>query len=529
MDKQSKTKVLIKNTLWVYMAKGVTQIIALVSSILVIRQLDVEIFGTFNFLLGSILVFNILGISPFVDILNRYIPELITGKQKSKLDKITFFAFGASILITLALIVIMFFFKQPIGKFFNIDKFSVYIIEFAVYIFFMLFRSLSQSVLTSLLLHKQSSLLLIQNSVVRSVLYLIFLKKLDVNFLLYIESMCALLYFIPGFIIYQRYLRKIQTGKVVMKDLSLNQPVTQKRIVKYGVLSFLNQIGAAIVGKTSDYYIISAMSNLQNVGLYGFAFKLYDMMYKFLPVNEFMTVLRPIFFQKFTENYSKKSINDTYNFIVKFMIPVFGLPFFYILFFGKPIINFVFDPKYINAYTVTCIVLFTNVLTAVFFPQDLVIQLKERVDIALKSKIVVIFSIIGGIFGMKYFGIIGVASATLLGQFVKNMYMYYILSKDTGIDYRLQTFKNYVIVFAILCVIFMPFMKFYNSIEALAAGTILFAVLSVFLLIFFHPYNDDDLQLFTKIENSSKTMRKAGKIIRSIHAVKLNLMPKMAK
>ena len=57
MGQPSKISTLTKNTAWVYIGKIGTQILALITSILVIKKLDVDVYGTYSLLIKFIIIY----------------------------------------------------------------------------------------------------------------------------------------------------------------------------------------------------------------------------------------------------------------------------------------------------------------------------------------------------------------------------------------------------------------------------------------------------------------------------------------
>jgi O-antigen/teichoic acid export membrane protein len=314
-----------------------------------------------------------------------------------------------------------------------------------------------------------------------------------------IEGGLAVVYCLPALWILVIYNRK--ESKPIMRSNA--KPVTQARVIRFGLFSSLNELGAGIVGKTSDYFIISAISSPYYVGIYAFAYKIYSIIFRLLPLKDFQSVLRPLFFQKFTEKYDKEEFIRVYNFIIKVMIPVYLLPAVYFLIFGRKIIEFVYDPRYLDAYVVTCIVLFSNTIVALFYPQGLAIILKERMDIALYSKGVVIFSIVAGIFGMKWFGIIGVAIATMIGDFLRNLFMHLMLKGKVDMEYRIGELKNYLLISGFLIVTFYFAQYIVTGLISLMAISFAFLLVSGLLLIVFHPFNSDELNILNRISKTT--------------------------
>jgi len=509
MPKSSKTKILIKNTGWVYIGKIGTQLLALITTILVIRKLDVDIYGTYNILLKTIVFFNIFSFSPIGTVFDRYVPELVLYSDRQKLVRLIgvgmFFVVGTSLIIA----VILSIFSDAFSSFFNITSFDNYKTALFLYILVTIIRESAYSILTSALLHKQTSSLLIISSLVRSILLIILLERINVNTLLVIEAAANSVFLIPSIFVFKRFLEELQRPKV-----HNSLPVSRKRVIKFALFSSMNELGAGIVGKTSDHFIISAMSNLSTVGIYSFANKIYEMIFKLLPYKEFTTVIRPLFFQKFIEKYDPDEFEHMFNFMIKTLLPVFVVPVLYFIVFGKALILFVFDPKYIEAYMVCIVVLLPNIYWPFFVPVNMMMHLKERMDIALMSKIVVVFSIIAGILGMKYFGIIGVAAASLIGDLMKNLFIFFLMRREARMVYRFKEYTNYLVVLLLIHIPFALLNGFFNnSVFHLILGTILYALTTYYLIIRIHPFTPEDLALLEKVGNSNRFARTISRII----------------
>ena len=88
MEEQSNISILVKNTGWVYIGKILTQLFALVTTVLVIRKLDIDVYGTYNFLLRVLIFFNVLSVSPVMSVLNRYIPEFLQRKDRNRYTRL---------------------------------------------------------------------------------------------------------------------------------------------------------------------------------------------------------------------------------------------------------------------------------------------------------------------------------------------------------------------------------------------------------------------------------------------------------
>lgn len=498
------------------MSKITTQIFGFIITILVIRKLAVVTYGTYNFLISSLVVFNLFAVSPINSIFNRYIPELIQNKEYTKLKKIIFYGLTLSVFIFALILIGIYSLRNPFGNFFHIPNFESHFFAFIIFVLLGFLKVLIVAIIAALLLHKVSSILNIIHAAVHSLTYLYFLPVLTVNLMLYIEASLTFLYLLPSTVVLLRFYRNLdfESSKVQ------GSPVTRRRVFRFGLFSSLNELGAGIVGKTSDYFIISAISNQYYVGLYAFAYKFYYMIYKILPLKDFLTILRPLFIQKFTEKYRKEEFVQVYNFIIKVMLPVYMLPTIYFFIFGKSVIKYIYDPKYLDAYWVTCIIMFSNLFMAFFYPLTLTLILKEKMEIALLSKTVVVFSIFAGIYGMKHFGIIGVATATMIGDFLRNIIMLVMMRKKADIIYKFKELKKYLYVSVFLIAVFYLTQSFIGGILELLIISTIFAFIALALLIMYHPFNKKDLQLLERISQSSRIFKKVTPYIVKFYSLK---------
>ena len=283
--------------------------------------------------------------------------------------------------------------------------------------------------------------------------------------------------------------------------------IENSRVYKYGIIAFFNEIGAGIIGKTSDSFIISALGGQMYMGIFAFSNKIKNIFNKLLPISEFKTVLRPLFFQKFSKSINKEEFINLYNFIVKVMIPIFSIPAIYFIFFGESIIVNIYDPKYLSAYPLGCILLLGNIQIAVFYPVVFTVRLYEKNQYQLYTKVIGIFSIFLGILAMKYYGLIGVILVTTISDMIKKIIIYLLIKKEANITYRISEYKNYIFIFSILVCFSMIISKFISGIISLLLLTFLFGILSILLIILFHPFNKYDIIYIRKLAQSSKLTR----------------------
>ncbi len=489
--------------MWVYASKVITQILGLIATVLVIRKLPVDTYGTFTFLFGLFFVYQLFITSPIKNALLRYVPEFSENGNVIVVRKMLGFALILSMVLITVFSFALLSFKDVFARFFNITGFETHINAFFVFAFCYALKILSETIIASFLKHPLSAKAGILVVAFRSTAYLVLLNEISVNLLLYIEAFVSIVFvcYVIREIFKQILLRDNNESNGNFKEI-------KGRVLRFYLLSFFSELGYGIIGKTSDHYIIAAMSSPFYIGLYGFALKIFEMFYKILPFREFESILKPVFFKRFSKSGSDLEINEFYMFSIKILVPLFMLPALYFLLFGKGVIINVFEEKYLPAYWVSCITLVGILLNGYFYPLNLVIQLKERLEINLYSRVIAVFSIVAGIYLMKIYGIIGVAVATVVGEFLKNIFMLFMLRRYVPIRYTRGVFSKYGLIALLMVVFLIPFSSFWESAHGWLMGSVVFFLLYVFLVLNVNPLSDRDIRKLKELLASSTILEK---------------------
>ena len=124
MVQETRVNTLTKNTGWIYVGKIGTQILALVTAILVIKKLDIDMYGTYNLLLKFIILYNVFSFSPVSSVYSRYIPELISHNNHKKFTKLVFTGLGLVALSTTILTFLLLIFRDSLSTILNIPNFE---------------------------------------------------------------------------------------------------------------------------------------------------------------------------------------------------------------------------------------------------------------------------------------------------------------------------------------------------------------------------------------------------------------------
>ena len=503
---ESRKRVLVENTIWVYIAKIVVQSLGFIASVMVLRELPVDVYGTYFFLFGLFTLYQLLITSPLRHVIIRFVPELVSSVTQKTILRFFSGYFVVAFAMVVILTLLLWYFRVAFGDFFNIPEVEQYFVVFMVFVFCYAMKVLTEIVLSAFLLHRLIASLNIVVVVIRTCAYFLLLKSLTVELLLVIEAGLAVLYFLLALVGGRK------SDKKALKETTVKSS-DKKRMKRFWLYSMFTELGAGIIGRTSDLYIVAALANPFAIGIYGLAVKVYEIFYKLMPLREFESVLKPVFFSRFTKGASDLELNEFYNFSVKMILPIMIFPALYFLLFGKSLILYVFGEKYIEAYWVCVLVLSSLLISGYYYPLIFMIQLKERLEIVMISRLVVLLSLGLGIYLMKQFGVVGVALATFIGEFLKNALMFALFKRKCHITYDRRIWFSYLMLILSAIALF-GFVNFIGeSLVMWLVTNLLFGVYFVFYLVNFHALSNNELQ---KLEDVILSSNKTSKIYRRL-------------
>ena len=497
----SRVSVFAKNSKWAYFGKILGQFLSLIASIIIIRELPVHTFGEYSVVLTALALANMLSLAAIVSINNRFVPEFLEHGYLKQFERLLFTGLIISGAVLLIIASAAIFFRNDISRLLNAPFFS----EWKYYIILLLgasyYKTVVESILKNMLLNKWLAINTIIAGVIRPILYLMYLNMLSLTLLICIEIAIFTLNGVLGMfaILYEyRILKKrirIKHGRML-----------KKRVIRYGVYSSLNEIGIGVVGQAYDGFIIAALSSTYMVGIYSVAQRINSIVYQVIPISEIQNILSNLYFRKYSHRTQSGLSQDIlFSLVVKILLVVHILPLVVFIIHGQEIISEVFGEKYSESYLVGIILIATSGVLSYFYPQSILINHHERMDIALRSKVVVVVSIVGGIIAMKYFGIIGMATSTLLGTIISHLYMYLKMRQTYIVPYTIDQVKRVITYFALLGLVFFLFKHLCSELLDYKIQIIIMILINIFTFKYFEPFNLDELHV---IESFQKTFKR---------------------
>ena len=258
--------------------------------------------------------------------------------------------------------------------------------------------------------------------------------------------------------------------------------------------------GYLLYDYSSDYILIGHFRQLSDVGLYSFATRTSRMLVQLLPQNILQTVIRPVFYAKYSENESRKRLNDMFNILGKMNLFILLPVFCFLVANGKPFIRLVFDPKYENAYPILIVSFGFACLTFFELGADLTIQAVERIQYALYAQAFALYNLLADVLLLKYgFGLTAVAFATGSAVLMRNLFMVHFARKFGGVQFEWGSYcriaANSLAALVVMLLISRADQGWARLLISAGAGAGVYLT-ATFL---FSPFHEKERQYFWKI------------------------------
>jgi len=400
-------------------------------TVFIIRQLTIGDYGIYNILIaimGYIALLSSLGLP---GVFRRFIPEFYQKKEIAKIIQLVKKGMSLRFIISGGIILLLLFFSSEIGQFFKFSRAFQYLAVFSIGIVFYMQALLLKNVMVSMFLHKQFLISQLIYVIFRaSILYILLALGKGLLGLLIGESIVYVLLYMLFQFFYLRFLKKQPS-----KD---REELPRKRLLRFGGLSYFNEVGEKILAVSTDFFIISVFLGPEAVGIYGFATWIMTIASRFLPHTIFINIIRPLFFAQYIQKKDPEWLKKMFILLVK-ITAFFSLPLVANIFIlGDKLIYYVFDPKYLKSLTVLWIVAGFFTVNYLMTLIELVLQSIEKVQILFYSKIFAVYNLILDLLVVKAYGIIGIAIVTCTAVLFKNIFCYFYARKYISLSFDIK-------------------------------------------------------------------------------------------
>ena len=419
----------IYNYLGMFFEKLVTVLV----TIYVIRQLPISDFGVYNLFqdtIGLVAVIFSFGIPSLIE---RFLPELYQRGLFDELHRWVNKALIARFLLGLLGALVCLFGRDAIGGFLHSGLFTAYYPIFALGLLFTILNQTSQSILDTFLLQKRRNVIRVVVSALRAGLYIAAIALGQGLFgILWAFSISALV----GSVLFIHTIYRLKYPRDMVRNTEGLGGLTN-RFKRYGAYSYFNEMGAMILSRRSDSYLISAFLNPAAVGIYSFATRIAEMFVAMTPLVVGNVIISTLLFRQFTETPTLEFLQRRFNLLCKLALYL-TLPILMILVGLHEQITLLVDPKYQEASFLLALVAIFEIFNVFAWPIAWMAQTSEKVEVQLYSKIGAIYNIIAAIILIPRFGPLGAAWATGTSFMMKNVLMYVFLRRHLPLTFPWQ-------------------------------------------------------------------------------------------
>lgn len=399
-----------------YLSEIFRIVINLFISVYVIRQLNVEDFGSYKFL-NSIIAFAGYFLAwGLEDSLTRYIPEFIAKKKFLKINRIV--RVFLSIRIS-AIIVFAFAFEFNKNWFFPYFNVPPSLLNITLFISLIILFTKTYSLFGISLLsayveqHRINAYKIFQNLLKAILFYGAIRLGYGIKGLIFSILICELLAFL--YYLYF-YFKKYKENQLAVHLNSTSDEGDNKRIRKYATYSGLTNITNVFKETLVDNFVIGRFGNMLSVGYYSYSSTILSLIRSFNPITILKNLYLPILVKKYysldSDEGKVELIDVWYQLLTKFYLFIMLPVFLGIAILSKEITTIIFSVKYLAATPVIVILSIAFIIGDLSYTVDFIINISERVKIYLFSEIFSIYNLVMDIILISKYGIIGAAIAT---------------------------------------------------------------------------------------------------------------------
>ncbi|MCB9365890.1 MAG: oligosaccharide flippase family protein [Calditrichaeota bacterium] len=395
---------------------------------LLLKTLSIEEYGLYSLLLlGALWNYSPLFQFGIPNVLNRFIPEyyassrlgLIVGLFKSVVKTQFAIAVGAALLV-IAL-------AEPMSKWINYPDSAQAIRIFAIGgIAFMMSR-LYQSVLDGMFRQHTTLIISVTFNTLRLIGIFIVAQYFPTLVAVFVVEVILLASNLGIYVL--AYYHKAFGNP--LRNIAGETPAW-KPIRKFGLLSYLNELGVSLLSMATDLILISSIAGGLAAGYFALAHRIRDLVVKFLPEQLLAPVATPLFFSEYGTDSARSSANFGFALLTKATLFISLSVGIWLALMARPVIVHLFDPEYAQADSLLIVMAVFVFGSSLRFPLGLVLQNAERVDLMIYSKATALLKIALGLWLLPKYGVIAMVWITELAILAQDGVMYYFIWTRIG-------------------------------------------------------------------------------------------------
>jgi O-antigen/teichoic acid export membrane protein len=474
-----------------------------ITSVMLIRYLTVEEYGSFRFIYSLTAIVAYISSCGIEGTLLRFVPEFIEKKQLRNCASLLFLAVATRVSVLIGLLGSALLCQNFLIESYN---FSNHLRDLYTSVCLFIFLSQTHGVfgltfLSACFEQRKSSAIecaamLIRLISIGSVIYLDLGFQGIISYMVLIEGFLFLTYALFAIEKSHKYKKhEINKGKLPRLNYS--------RIIKFSAYSSLLSLTAVTRELAVDNMVIAHYLDITHVAIYSFAISIVELLSNMNPSMFLKNIVTHIFVRKYTANESLDFLDFGNQFLIKlagfFMLPIY----ISISILMHPIIVLIFKSDYTAAIPIV------NCLMVFFFINNVLAYGISHILFTLElNKYRVIGSLLTGIINLildiilvPYMSLMGAAIATSISGLLLLIYYYAIAHYSTKLSLTfpwqgMLKILFHGIVVGLVLIIARPYIE---NTFSLALSTIAAAMLYLSLSYINKPFSERERELINKI------------------------------
>lgn len=488
--------------IWGTILKFLSFPVNFITTIVLAKNLNLEIFGFYNLVTNLHGVFSFIVGAGILHAISRFIPELVQLNRFREGINLTLILFALRFLIVSLVSIVGLIFAQPLFRYFNLpidaDQYALLVIS--ILWLPRIIDPIGPQFRTALADYKQLAIHDLVKSLVLCLGAVCFSYSNQSYFwllilLLSVELVSALVFTI-------QFSHSFFAHRLVGKDTSglIPSSISLKRVFRYSFHTTLYGFGALALGTSVDSLIVARFFGIEEVGIYAFAFWLVLSVHTVNPTIFLKSLFLNVTNRIYTLSKSIDSLSRCAELAVRsglfWAFPSLGFLYIY----GDRIIYEFFNKNLIQSadlFPYFCLMCVSRSFSLGLFA---VVSALE------KTKYLVLFNLVGlanialGIMFARYIGLAGVAIATAICELTWTGGMYLLLSKRDKISLNFFNRKVLLVFFNSSASLLVASLAgtFSAGIPGLIIAGIALSLTYWFLTKLFSPFTKEEKSFMTK-------------------------------
>ncbi len=495
-------KKIFSSSLWSYNSTAITFLLTFFFSILIVRYLSPEDYGSYKliFSIGAVLTFIAsFGVEKAIA---RYIPEYIEKKHYLSVNRLVFIAIFLRFIGVSFLLFLSNFFSDWYFAFFNFTTLlkSWYLVICIFLLISQLYQVFGIAFLNAYLEIKKNSLVKILKSFLMVLMLgIVILYDLEFRGIVLMILMTELLTFtIYGIMGVRKIMHNSKIGREVITKPA---PFEYRRVGKFMMFSYILSGMNVFRDIAVDNFVISHYLGMKQVGLYAFAVTFVTLINSFNPGVILKSVFNYLFIRKYTQTNDTADLIYGNSLIIK-LCSFIMFPLYVILsVMAKPIIIYIYSSEYLPALPVIYCLAFFFSLRCFVQGIGLIISTLEILHIRIFAIIFSLYNLIMDIVLVKYIGILGAAIATGSALLLTIVFYYLVIIfyVKIKIGFPLVAIMKILFNAFIVSVLLMYFKSTVKDLTSLLLALLSGIVIYLCISYFNKPFNEKDRNYINRV------------------------------